>query len=139
MHSGLWRSRSSPSGSSPGAASHSGGRLGLADRRRESLSARGRALEEKLPLGHVASERRCTLEFLLRLTVPLELREQVPTNAREEVISLEGGLRSQVIDQPETFSRTESHSNSDSAIQLDHRRRRDRSQLVVKLRDPRPI
>jgi hypothetical protein len=101
--------------------------------------ARRGALDEEVSLARVARQRGGALEFRARFLVPSELPEEIAAHARQQVITLERGLRDQSVGVGEAGRGSLGHADRHGAIQFDDGRRRELSQDAVQGRNPRPI
>src|SRR5919198_4123544 len=103
------------------------------------MGARGRAVEEQSALAGVAGERCRALELHTRLVEAAELRKEVATHGRQEVVRLERRLRRQCIDERQACGWTERHGERDRTIELHDGGWRELGERVVERRDARPV
>ena len=98
-----------------------------------------RSREQQLTLARVARERGCTFEFVTRLVSSSELVQQIAADAWQQVIVLQRRFSAKAVDRVEARLGSSGHADGDGAVQVDDRRRRHVSQLVVERHDPVPI
>src|SRR5580698_4609314 len=81
----------------------------------------------------------CALDFLMRLSKPPELHEQVSANTRKQMVANQGSVSSKPIHRIESSGGPLRHTNGDRPIQCHDGRRADLQQSVVEKNDSLPI
>jgi hypothetical protein len=90
-------------------------------------------------LACVGSHRRRALKFGVRLIAPAEPLEQIPAHARQQVIAAQRGFAGQRVHDRQPGGWPVGHRYGDGAVELDHRRRRERRKDAVEGSDANPV
>ncbi len=94
---------------------------------------------QKVPLRRVTCQRSRPLPFRASFRTPSQPQQQIPANARQQVVVPQHRIRPQPVHQRQSGFRPVREPDRDSPVQPDHGRRQEPFQCLVKCRDPPPV